>query len=159
MQEREPAVIDVVAERIRSKTPEHSRGDPYKVGLVVEGGGMRGVIGGGMVTALEALSAKSAFDAFYTVSAGAASAAHLISGQTPQGTSVYYQEMNTPQFISWSRSLRGQPIVDLEYITQGVFKEQKPLDWQKVAESPTPLHIYITSAKEPSLVDVSKFST
>ena len=46
------------------------RKDSFKLGLVVEGGGMRGVISGAMLMGLLTLSLRPCFDAVYGASAG-----------------------------------------------------------------------------------------
>jgi predicted acylesterase/phospholipase RssA len=52
-----------------------------RVALVVEGGGMRGAVSGGMALALEELGLSRAFDAAYGSSAGALNAMWLVSGR------------------------------------------------------------------------------
>jgi predicted patatin/cPLA2 family phospholipase len=57
--------------RAASKSQPGRRADPYKVGLAIEGGGMRAVISAAMVAGLERLGLRNAFDAVYGSSAGA----------------------------------------------------------------------------------------
>ena len=56
-----------------------------RVALVVEGGGMRGAVSGGMALALHELGLAGAFDAAYGSSAGALNAMWLVSGRLPEG--------------------------------------------------------------------------
>lgn len=42
-----PSVTDLIAERIKTGSQPGNRHDPFKVGGVIEGGAMRGVIGAG----------------------------------------------------------------------------------------------------------------
>lgn len=159
MVEAEQSVHAVIAERVKSGSKEYTRRDPFKVGLVIEGGSMRGVISGGMVTALQSLNAVGSFDAIYTASGGSCAGAYLLSGQTPEGTSIYYEDINNRQFIDPARLLVGRPIVNIQFLTHKVMKEAKPLEWQRVADSQIPLHIYVTSAKDATIVDMFKFTT
>ena len=64
-------VVQVLLDRARSGSKPGARTDPHRVALVIEGGAMRGVVSGGMVTGLEALGLRDAFDAVYGSSAGA----------------------------------------------------------------------------------------
>lgn len=159
MVKAEQSVHAVIAERVKSGSKEYARRDPFKVGLVIEGGSMRGVISGGMVTALQALNAVGSFDAIYTASGGSCAGAYLLSGQTPEGTSIYYEDINNSQFIDPARLLIGRPIVNIPFLTHKVMKEAKPLDWQRVADSQIPLHVYVTSAKDATAVDMFKLTT
>lgn len=152
-----------IAFRLKTNSSPNGREDPFKIGLVIEGGGMRGVISGGEVTGLQALGALPAFDALYTVSAGSCAGAYFITGQTPEGTSIYYQDINNQNFIDLSRPLQGNhkkgPIVDIPFLTHEVMFYSKPLNWEKVAVSKVPLHIYATSAKDAQVVDLSQLSS
>src|SRR5215210_4438182 len=56
-----------------------------RVALVVEGGGMRGAVSGGMALALDELGLAGAFDAAYGSSAGTLNAMWLVSGRLPEG--------------------------------------------------------------------------
>src|SRR4051794_41350966 len=56
-----------------------------RIALVVEGGGMRGAVSGGMALGLEELGLADAFDAAYGSSAGALNAMWLVSGRVRDG--------------------------------------------------------------------------
>ena len=51
------------------------------MGLVVQGGGMRGVVSGGGLTALHDLGMRDLFDATYGSSAGAMNLTYFLAGQ------------------------------------------------------------------------------
>ncbi len=147
-----PGVMDIIAERVGSKRPWHSRGDSYKVGLVIEGGAMRGIISGGMAKALGVLEVKDAFDAVYGVSAGAATGAYFLAKQA-DAISIYYEYINNTRFINYGRT----PMVDIPYLVYNVMRGQKPLHARKVLESEIPLHIFVASAKDAKTVDFHEF--
>ncbi len=54
--------------------------------VVIEGGGMRGAVSGGMALALHELGLGGAFDARYGSSAGALNAMWLVSGRLTEGS-------------------------------------------------------------------------
>src|SRR5207244_13520104 len=73
-------VIDLILERAAAagrNPPDPSR----KLGLVIEGGGMRGVISAGSLLALDLLGFREIFDEIYAASAGGVNAAYFLSGQ------------------------------------------------------------------------------
>lgn len=150
------SVLDVIAQRRKQESKPQHRDDPFKVGLVIEGGAMRGVVSGGMVSGLQALGLKDAFDSTYSCSAGSAAAAYFIADQAPLGTSIYYEDL-TENFIDIDRPLRGMPVVDIPFLAYDVMLWRKRLDWQEVAFSPVANHIYVTSAREAVPVDQSGF--
>lgn len=59
----------VLRDRREQGSPPGERDDGATVGLAIEGGGMRGVVSGAMVTALEDLGYANAFDRVYACSA------------------------------------------------------------------------------------------
>lgn len=62
-------VLQVVLSRARAGSRPGARSDPHQVHLVIEGGGMRGSVSGGMCVVLEAAALVPAFDRIYGVSA------------------------------------------------------------------------------------------
>lgn len=55
-----------------------------KVGLAIEGGGMRGCVSAGMIGAVSTLGLMDTFDAVYGSSAGSLVGAYAIAGQVLQ---------------------------------------------------------------------------
>src|SRR5579884_4151607 len=73
--------------------------DGRKVGLIVEGGAMRGVISCASLMALEELGLTDVFDEVYGASAGAVNAAYFLAGQAAYATSIYYQKINNTRYL------------------------------------------------------------
>lgn len=78
---REHPVAHLLHERIRAGSKPGQRSDGAKVGLAIEGGGMRGAVSAGAAAALNLLGLSDVFDAVYGSSAGALIAAFFISRQ------------------------------------------------------------------------------
>jgi predicted patatin/cPLA2 family phospholipase len=136
-----------VIELLRARRARGSRvphGDGASIALVVEGGAMRGVISAGMVWALEDLGLVEAFDAIYGSSAGAINAAYFLGGRAGLGTTIYYEDINSPKFIDLARPLRGRPIVDLGFLLDDVAVTRKELPIARVLASRAPLTIVAT---------------
>ncbi|MEL6377285.1 MAG: patatin-like phospholipase family protein, partial [Pseudomonadota bacterium] len=79
------AVAEVLWRRHATNYINQSYSDDEHVALVVEGGGMRGVAAGGMVSAIEDLGLTHMFDSVHGSSAGAAAGAFLACGQANFG--------------------------------------------------------------------------
>jgi hypothetical protein len=58
-------VLQVLHERMYSRSKPCERNDPYKVALAIEGGGMRGCVSAGMTAALKDLGMEDCFDVVY----------------------------------------------------------------------------------------------
>ncbi len=125
-----------------------------KLGLVVEGGGMRGVHSGGALLALADLGLHSAFDAVFAESAGAVNAAYFLSGQVDLGLGIYLEDLISLRFFN---PLRLGRILDIDFLIDEVMSRRKPLDTARVLASPTRLHVALTNALDgsPLLIDTS----
>ena len=82
--EPRPETMLLLQERLKSGSPPGQRADGYRIALSVEGGGMRGTVTAGMAYALHERGLLPAFDAVYGTSAGAITAAWLLSSN-PDG--------------------------------------------------------------------------
>lgn len=142
-----PAAIEVrelIHRRIGEGSRPGARRDRHRLALCIEGGGMRGVVSAGMVSALERLGLLSAFDAVYGSSAGAINGAFFVAGQAAFGTSIYYENINNKRFIDIGRSFGPRPILDLDLLVWNVMRGPKRLDVPRVLESPIQFHSLAT---------------
>ncbi|MBI5105065.1 MAG: patatin-like phospholipase family protein [Solirubrobacterales bacterium] len=109
-------VVDVLRARRDERSTREARSDPHRVALVIEGGGMRGVVSAGMTAALERLGLADAFDLVVGSSAGALNGAGLLAGVAGQGPGVYAGPLASREFINPARLLIGRPAVDLRFL-------------------------------------------
>ena len=109
-------VIDALARR-----PHAAR-----IALVVEGGGMRGAVSGGMVLALDELGLTRAFHAAYGASAGALNAMWLISGRVRDGIPTWVDPRLVHALIDRRRALRGGPVVDVRTLVETRYEQLSP---------------------------------
>jgi len=115
------------------------------IGLVVQGGGMRGVYSMSVLAALEEMGFGSCFDHIAGSSAGALNSAYFITGQAAYGVETYVRFLSTRHFVNpWRRGKR----VDIDYLIDGVLKQQRPLDLPRLREAATTLHISLTDFHE-----------
>jgi predicted patatin/cPLA2 family phospholipase len=153
-----PVLTALRARRVRGNSP-HSRDDGNKIGLAVEGGGMRGVVSGAMLCALEDLGLPAtAFDAVYGCSSGAVNGAYFITGDSWYPLSIYYDDLPTREFVDFRRVLTGD-ILNLNYAFETVMELVKPLRYDAVLNAPTPLHVAVTDVDDVRTVTVDEFES
>ena len=109
-----------------------TRDPAMKLALVIEGGGMRGVVCGGMVAGLEALGLTDVFDEVIGSSAGAIAGAYFVAGQAAFGTRIFYEEINNRRFIWKPRLFVRRPVVSVDFLLDDVCRHAKRLDWRAV---------------------------
>jgi predicted patatin/cPLA2 family phospholipase len=151
-------VLEALRQRREKGDTPGLRSDDFKIGLAVEGGGIRGVISAAMLCALEDLGMSGAFDAVYSASSGAINSAYFLIGGSWYPLSIYYDDLTTRKFVDFRRFFKGQ-ILDLDYAFGVVVDQVKPLDYEAVIASPVPLHIAVTLADEIRTEVVSDFTS
>jgi predicted patatin/cPLA2 family phospholipase len=151
-------VARVLWNRTLAKSRPGGRSDDCRVGLAIEGGGVRGVVSAGMLVALEQLGLRDAIDAVYGSSAGALNATYFLTSGASTALALYYDELVVRQFIDPRRALRCQPIVSIEWVLEGVMGKVFPLDWEGVVSSPIPLHVIASSLTELKTVSFTGFN-
>lgn len=140
-------VLTALRSRRESGAVPGDRSDGFKIGLAVEGGGIRGVVSAAMLSALEDLGMTNSFDAVYSASSGAINAAYFMIGGSWYPLSIYYDDLTTRRFMDFRRFFRGN-ILDLDYAFGVVVDQLKPLSYEAVIRSPIPLRIAVTLADE-----------
>jgi len=151
-------VIEVLRRRRADGYRPGRDDDGHRIGLAIEGGGMRGIVSAAMVTALEELGFRSVFDAVYAASSGAMNAVYFLAGSTWYTLSIYYDDLAGPHFIDFRRALCGRPVLNLEFALRDVVDTRKPLDVDAVLRSPTELHIAITLVDRMRTLDAHEFA-
>jgi predicted patatin/cPLA2 family phospholipase len=140
VQDPEHPVLAVLRERARDGGEPGRRLDEHRVALVVEGGGMRGVVSAGMTAALERLGLTSCFDLVVGASAGAINGAALIAGVARAGAAAYHGPLASRSFVNPARVLRGRPVIDVGYVLDYVSGELDGGRHERVLASPIALH-------------------
>ncbi|MGH7250404.1 MAG: patatin-like phospholipase family protein [Nitrospiraceae bacterium] len=118
--------------------------DVPPIGLVVQGGGMRGVYSLGVLAALEEMGFGSCFDHVAGSSAGAHNGIHLITGQARYGVETYIDYLSNRHFIDL---LRVNKLVDIDYLLDHVVRWTRPFNLAALVEASTILHIALTDAQ------------
>lgn len=138
------AVRELLLARRASGSRFGQRHDGARVALVCASGGMRGVVAGGMVTALERHGFLDAFDIFCGASAGAFAVAYFCAGQAALGTRIYAEDLSGRRFISPTRFIGGGPVMDLDYLVDEIMVSVKPLNTKALLDRPESI-LFLTS--------------
>lgn len=113
------------------------------IGLVVQGGGMRGVYSMGALAALEEMGFTHCFDHLVGSSAGALNGAYFLTGQASYGVETYIHYLSRKSFVN---PFRVKRIVDIDYLVDQIGKKVRPLHLPKLLSSPTTLHVSLTES-------------
>jgi len=148
-------VVQILLRRRSEGSRPGARSDGRRVALVIEGGGMRGVVSAGMTSALEQLGLRDAFDEVHGASAGAFNAAFLLAGQAAYLATLYQYGFGDPRFVSLRRALRGGPAFDLDHVINRVWTQQRPLRFDAVLQSGIELHCTATDADRATIVNLA----
>ncbi|WP_210491736.1 patatin family protein [Patulibacter sp. SYSU D01012] len=125
-----------------------------RVVLVVEGGGMRGAVTGGMALAVHELGLGGAFDAVYGTSAGALNGMWLVSGRVEDGAQTWWDPRLVHTLIDPKRVLRGGRMVDIRTLVEERYEELSPGIFDAVLAQPTTLHPIATDVASGEAVDL-----
>jgi predicted patatin/cPLA2 family phospholipase len=148
-------VLRALAARQRAGSQPLARDDGLRIALIVEGGGMRGIISAGMALALDELGLVPAFDAVYGASAGAITGAWLLS--RPAGLRGWAEAAYAKTLIRRSALLRGRPVVDIRALIEDLYQTTFPMDFAAVLDSPVELHPLATDAATGQSTDLRPF--
>jgi predicted patatin/cPLA2 family phospholipase len=137
------AVLAAIRARAARRRAGDHRPDGHKIGLVIEGGGLRGVCTAGGAVALEHLGFTDLFDDVYGTSAGAMNGAYFLSGQAAFGLRIYSEDMVRREIVNPWRFWR---ILDVERLFRRAITGDKALDLDAVLASRSRLHITMIDA-------------
>ena len=150
-------VLSLLQTRKKQGYQREKHDDGNHLALVIEGGGMRGVAAGGMVTGLEEMGLNNCFDTIHGSSSGAATAAYFLCGQADIGTSIFYEDLCDERFLSFKRLYQGKPIMDTGYLVDHVMDRIKKIDFEQLKKKKDVLHILTTDIDKGEPVTWSVF--
>jgi predicted patatin/cPLA2 family phospholipase len=133
-------VLDVLQSRLSDGSAPGERRDPHRVAVVMEGGGMRGVVSAGMTAALERLGLTRCFDLVVGSSAGALNAAALLGGVARPAAAMYHTVLASRRFVNPVRLLFGRPALDVRFVLAHADGDLDAERHQRTISSPIPLH-------------------
>ncbi|PLR98846.1 patatin-like phospholipase family protein [Bacillus sp. T33-2] len=114
-------------------------------GLVLEGGGMRGVYTAGI---LEYFLEKEIFFPYVIgVSAGACNAASYLSKQKGRNRTVNIDYVSDPRYISWKNYFQSRQFFGMDFIFDEIPNKLVPYHYDAFNENPTELVVGTTDCK------------
>lgn len=125
-----------------------------RIALVVEGGGMRGAVSGGMGLGLDELGLTRSFDAVYGASAGALNGLWFVAGRVDEGAPTWVDATWARALIQRRRVLTRDPIVDVTGLVEDRYEELSPGLFAAALASPTELHPVATDVSTGEAVDL-----
>jgi predicted patatin/cPLA2 family phospholipase len=152
-------VLDVLHERTAHASAPGKRRDPHRVALVIEGGGMRGVVSAGMCAAIERRGLTQCFDLVIGSSAGAINGAALLAGVARHGAATYSGPLASRAFVNPARILRGGPVIDVNYALTYTSSDLDSARHERVLDNPIALHCIAVNVETAQPVDISGMRT
>jgi predicted patatin/cPLA2 family phospholipase len=132
-----------VIERILAR--KNGEKDNYKIGIIFEGGGMRGQFSSGAAAAVYELGLTDCFDVIYGSSSGSCAAAYLASGNIKEASAIYYKYLSGFRFIKpWKLS----KIIDIDYLCDEVFRKHVPLNNKKLKTIKPLVKIFVSDIED-----------
>jgi predicted patatin/cPLA2 family phospholipase len=151
-------VIELMRRRKSDGSKPGDRADDAKLALVIEGGGMRGIISAGMASAIEQLGFLDSIDEVYGTSAGALNGAFLLAGQASWSCTLYYDYLNKERFLDFNRLLKGQPPIDMEWLAKDAYARERRLNYDAILKNPIKFHCMATKIDKGNTVDLTNLA-
>jgi predicted patatin/cPLA2 family phospholipase len=152
-------VLDVLHARLRNGSAPGARTDPHRVAVVLEGGGMRGVVSAGMTAALERLGLTRCFDLVVGSSAGALNAAALLGGVARPAAAMYHTVLASKQFVNPVRLLFGRPALDVRFVLAHADGDLDAERHERTISSPIDFHCVALDVDSTKSVEFSGMRT
>lgn len=127
---------------------------PCPAGLVLEGGGLRGVYSSGVLRALRDLGLE--FPALTGASMGACNAVNHVAGQWERNRIVNMRYVRDARWFSWARWLRTGEAFGMDFIYGEVPLRLVPFDFAAFFASPVAWSTSLTDVDTGETVHVSK---
>jgi predicted patatin/cPLA2 family phospholipase len=152
-------VTEVLRARAQAGSAPGARRDPHRVALVLEGGGMRGVISAGMAAALERLGLTGSFDLVVGSSAGAINGGAFVAGVAGGCVAAYHGPFASRSFVNPARVLWGRPVMSVDYVLGYDSPDLDAGRHQRAVASPIELHCVAVDVATAAAVDLSGMGT
>lgn len=162
--------IKLIKNRKESNSKPLNRQDNEKIGLVIEGGGMRGCVAAGAALAINYLQLNDCFDLIYGSSAGSMIGSYFISNQTKYAYDIYCRSLPKAKGEFVKLILCGKEIfpklfhsnrnlLNLDYLLKNVMNQSEySLDWNQFieGEKKQPLSIITSDVTQLQSMSLSR---
>ena len=132
-----------------------------KTGLVLEGGGMRGIYTAGVLDAMDEAGLRAAFDGVIGVSAGAVHGCSFVSGQRGRSIRYFTRYCRDRGFMSVYSLLTTGSAVGEKLCYHDIPEKLDPFDNEAFMASPTAFYVGVTNLETgegeyPQVTDLFK---
>lgn len=129
-----------------------------KIGLVLEGGGMRGAYTSGVLAAFMDENIK--FPYIIGVSAGANNGANFVAEQRERNKKVFVDYVNHKDYSGFKHWITGKSFFNMDFLFGTLPNDLVPFDYETFESSPTVFKACVTecSTGEPVYFEKSQFS-
>jgi predicted patatin/cPLA2 family phospholipase len=117
----------------------------HKTCIVAEGGGLRASYVVGVVKALVEKFHITSVDIAVATSGSAGTLAYYVARQFDSITNIWMNLLSTWRFLSFRNILLGNPVLNVDYLIDVVFKQQDRLNVETLKIQPTELFIPVTN--------------
>lgn len=124
------------------------------VGLVLEGGGIRGAYTAGVLDVLARESLP--LSTVYGISAGACNGLSFLSGQVGRNREIFSQYIEDKRYVSFSNLLRGGSMFGFDFIFGELFHDLLPFDYEAFFSNPIGYQAGATDLETGKIVYFSK---
>jgi predicted patatin/cPLA2 family phospholipase len=135
------------------------REDGARVALILEGGGMRGVVSAAMAGVLEREGLTDALDVVVGTSAGALNGAALLAGVAEACCEAYADAFTSRRFINLARLAGPRPAVDVAWTLDYVSGRLDAERHRRTLSSAIELHCVAVDVDTCEAVDLTGMST
>ncbi len=116
-----------------------------KTGLVLEGGGMRGLFTAGILDVF--MERGLTFDGVIGVSAGAIHGSSYVTGQKGRSIRYYRCYCQDPRFISWRNFLTTGDVVGVRFCYHDIPERLDVYDYESFKNSPTAFYVVCSNVE------------
>ncbi len=152
-------MLALLCERANHRTQPGARADGQRLALVLEGGGMRGVVSAGMASALERRRLLDCFDLVVGTSAGALNAAAFLAGVVEGCLEAYHATFVTRRFINPYRLLIGRAAIDVAFTLDHADDRLDKARHSRTVASSIPLHCIAVEVDRAVACDLTDLRT
>lgn len=149
----------LLGERARTCSVRGKRTEPHHIALVIECGGMRGIVAGGFLKVLCRYGMTNAFDSVHGASAGASAAAYFLSNQPEIGSLIFTQDICNREVVNPFGIFSYPAMVDTDYIVDEVIDKMRALNDKAIVGTRGLLHVVTSEIESGRAVVHDSFST
>ncbi|CAN7647581.1 patatin-like phospholipase family protein [Bradyrhizobium sp. LjRoot220] len=149
----------LLGERARTGSVRGKRLDANHIALVIECGGMRGIVAGGFLKVLCEHGMVDAFDSVHGASAGACAAAYFLSNQPEAGSLIFKEDICTREIVSPFRVFSYPAMVDTDFIVDEVINKVRALNDKAILGVRGLLHVVTSEVESGQAIVHDSFAT